>query len=287
MKNFRPLLLQEVPVRIPGLQFRRLRLNRHLPEVELVRHHEHAFSQVLLYLSGKGLLVLRDREVVIGPGSAVFLPPHTRHAFRESSGRRPLCMVLEFDWRGAVAGGIRTTRLPQAATSEVRRLLSGISRFAEPESPDTRIASAALVLQILDLLLIHLAVIQPRRPRTPASPVASSLERYLQKNLQEHLPVGRIARDLGFSPEHLNRMIRESTGLSVREFRDAVRLEAARKLLARGTAVRDAAAAVGMLDQNYFARWFKKLTGVQPSQSAQSGEFLPPDPKIPQQQTNC
>ncbi len=47
MKNYRPLLIQQLRLRLPGVQIRRLSLNRHLPEAEWVRPHAHPFSQGL------------------------------------------------------------------------------------------------------------------------------------------------------------------------------------------------------------------------------------------------
>lgn len=95
MKNYRPLLLQELNVRLPGLTLRRLRLNRHLPEVDSLSPHTHGFAQILCYLSGRGTMTVVRGEHEIRPGSVAFLPAHVEHAFRETGadGRCASCSI--------------------------------------------------------------------------------------------------------------------------------------------------------------------------------------------------
>ncbi len=53
---------------------RRLRLNRHLPEVDLLAEHNHPFAQILCYLHGGGLMTAEGRDYEIGPNALVMLP---------------------------------------------------------------------------------------------------------------------------------------------------------------------------------------------------------------------
>ena len=52
--DVRPIYSRDQGIRMRGLKIHRLRLNRHLPKVDLIADHDHAHSQILLYLGGAG-----------------------------------------------------------------------------------------------------------------------------------------------------------------------------------------------------------------------------------------
>lgn len=262
MKNYRPLLLQELDVRLPGAHIRRLRLHRHLPEVDLLAEHAHGFGQILYYLSGRGVMTVQDRPYETGPGTALFLPPHCVHAFRETTGRRPLCLVLDLDWRGSVKHGFSLARLSQSEAGMVRRELSELLRLPEPGDRSCRLLAAARVLQILDVLLGGLGVLPPRPRQTPS--FVKKFDRALRQAPGPLPRVTALAAELGYQTDHLNRIFKRATGQTLREYRDAFVLERARRALGANPRVRDACEELGFLDQNYFTRWFKKQTGLAP-----------------------
>jgi AraC-like DNA-binding protein len=77
--------------------------------------------------------------------------------------------------------------------------------------------------------------------------------------------VGELARRLGQDPDYLNRRFKRETGLTLRQQRDAIRLEAGKASLLAGSSVGEAAEKAGFDDLNYFSRWFKRHTGMPPS----------------------
>jgi AraC-like DNA-binding protein len=266
MKHYRPLLLQEIDARLPGLRIRRLRLNRHLPEVDQLARHDHAFSQVLCYLSGRGHMAVDGRDQEVGPGSVVFLPPRMPHGFRETSGRRPLCLVLDLDWRGAVKHGLSQARLTAAEAATIRQALAEVTRLPDPAHPSSRLLVAGVVLQVLDTLLRRLAMLPALHREEPA--IVRRFARELQK-AEEPLPaITAVAARMGYQTDYLNRIFKQATGQTLREYRDARVVEKASRLLREGRRVKEVCEVLGFLDQNYFARWFKKYTGLQPRRFA-------------------
>jgi AraC family transcriptional activator of pobA len=262
VKHYRPLLLQELDVRLPGVRIRRLRLNRHLPEVDQLARHTHAFSQILCYFSGRGRMSAASREQETGPGSVAFLPPHCEHSFRETTGRRPLCLVLDLDWRGAVKRGAALGRLTQAESTEIRRELAEITRLSDPTSPSSRLLVAGVVLRILDTLLRGLGLLPARTRETPA--FVRQFDRELQKAGEPLPAITDIASRMGYQTDYLNRIFKKATGQTLREYRDSRVVEKAQRLLRENRRVKEVCEILGFLDQNYFARWFRKYTGLQP-----------------------
>lgn len=270
MKHYRPLLLQELDVRLPGVRIRRLRLNRHLPEVDQFARHSHAFSQILCYLSGHGRTTADGREQEIGPGSVVFLPPRCEHGFRETSGRRPLCLVLDLDWRGAVKHGLAQARLSQAEATAIRRELAEITRLPDPTLATNRLLVSGVVLRILDTLLRGLSLLPAQRRETPA--FVRHFDRELQKSAGPLPSITEVAARMGYQTDYLNRIFKQATGQTLREYRDSRVIEKAQRLLREDRRVKEVCEMLGFLDQNYFSRWFRKYTGVQPRAWAGSSD---------------
>jgi AraC family L-rhamnose operon transcriptional activator RhaR len=127
-----------------------------------------------------------------------------------------------------------------------------------------------IVLELLDVLLERLGAAQPS-VRPSSAPVLQRLNRWLQQNGWEEFSRRRVAKDLGMQPDYLNRLVKKASGLTFGQWEDQVRLAQAREALHRKGSVAEAALAVGFAEQNYFARWFKRQTGLTPSKFRRDG----------------
>jgi AraC-like DNA-binding protein len=77
-----------------------------------------------------------------------------------------------------------------------------------------------------------------------------------------------LAERLGYQTDYLNRIFKQATGQTQREYRDARVIKKARRLLRESRRVKDVCEVLGFPDQNDLARWFNKFTGVPPSRYA-------------------
>ncbi len=114
----------------------------------------------------------------------------------------------------------------------------------------------------LDLLLSR---IRPNLPEAIPAAVSSFLESVFAA---DRMPgsIATYAKEAGISENYLSRLVKKSTGRSVGAWIDIVRIQRAKHLLATSAlSVIDVAAAVGIEDQSYFSRLFKKETGLTPS----------------------
>lgn len=100
--------------------------------------------------------------------------------------------------------------------------------------------------------------------------VPDIVNRFLESAFNPDLGIGTIssyAAQAGISENYLSRQVKQSTGRSVGEWIDAVRIVRAKKLLSETfLPIIDVATAVGLADQSYFARFFKRETGQTPSE---------------------
>jgi AraC-like DNA-binding protein len=69
---------------------------------------------------------------------------------------------------------------------------------------------------------------------------------------------------------HLARCFKKQLGLPPHAYLTQLRLQRARRLLAGGLGLAEAAAAVGFYDQSALSRHFKKIYGVTPGQYAKA-----------------
>lgn len=268
MKNIRPLFLRQLDVQLPGLRIRRLRLNRHLPETTAVRPHQHAYAQVLLYLGGRGLQQIgrgtRQQTHAIRTGTAVFLPPGQVHAFTETEHRRPLCLVVDLDWRGARQQRARLAQLNQIDLRAVRQWLSQLGRHERPGAGADQLRASGIVLQLLDTLWRGLGLLpQSTRPAAPVVPIVKAVERVLA-SASEGATLCDLAQQIGYQQDYLNRVLKAATGLTLGQMRSQRRVVRAQRLLREMRKVSDVAAQLGFDDANYFARWFRQQTGQTP-----------------------
>lgn len=114
----------------------------------------------------------------------------------------------------------------------------------------------------LDLLLSRL---RPNLPEGIPAAVSAFLESVFEPGRMPGT-IATYAEAAGISENYLSRLVKKSTGRSVGAWIDIVRIQRSKHLLATSTlSVIDIAAAVGIEDQSYFSRLFKKETGMTPS----------------------
>lgn len=126
----------------------------------------------------------------------------------------------------------------------------------------------AVILDVLDQALAALGFLGDKRPPVRALRFCRQVERVLAAgNRQDHdQSLNELARQLGYQQDYLNRQLKAECGLTLGQLRARARLEQSQRLLRdRRLSISAVAERVGLLDNNYFARWFKQQTGMSPS----------------------
>ncbi len=263
MHHFRSLLIDRVNVRMSGLRILSFALHRHLAEHSSIEFHSHHWSQVLLYCSGQGKQLFKDASLQVEAGTLVVVPPRMLHAFQRTSARAPQCLMINFHLRGERAHPQVVSVVSHAELARIRQHLADLLRLHAKARGLLHWESAMVILQILITMLRTAGWLEREQPLSRSDTGVAVRRLLTSMNPSDSLT--NVVRRSGYHRDHLNRLVKKETGLTLGQLRTSRRLARAKELLSRGMQVGNVAAEIGLPDQSYFARWFRRQTDRSPS----------------------
>ena len=281
MRNYRPIIIEKIGITLPGIEILKLRLNEHLPEIRS-SFHSHEHGQILIYLRGCGEQTVQGKRYPARAGTVIYVGPNERHRFERERSRQPLCLVIDVNLLSKNNDRSITTlgELPATELNLIRSRVSQLFGMSGTGSEDRIVAVGAVILDILDPVLrsigwLETKVIKRQRSGTINVRVGKIIN---DKIADASLSLSIISKMLGFQRDYLNRLLKKESGLTFSQIRSQIRLKKAQKMLMKGSSVGDVCVAVGMNDQNYFARWFRSQVGTTPTKwRLQSVTAIGPD----------
>ena len=237
----------------------RLESRGHTEAVLLKPFNIPSFSFAFL-TEGELLVEVEKRNIVLSPGQFLLVPEHKDiqvQYFKNCVGfdgrfgidflkdasyavlRNSVAMVQSFWFDDAVFIGALLNRMVTAYEDKDKSFLkSGLDLILGQLRPGGRIA--VVPEKFLSLVF--------DRERTPLS-------------------VSEYARMLGVTANYLNKTVKAHTHRTAIDWIELARLNIAKKLLRdQSVPIMEVALRAGMEDQSYFSRFFKKKTGLTPSQ---------------------
>jgi AraC family transcriptional activator of pobA len=248
---------------------------------EIDRHAHHGLTQVLMVFSG-GVTVRLD-DVVTSPVApcAVLVPAGTVHAFRFAPGTEG--RVLTFAEGRLGLGGAERAALVMslfAAPAVVDLTEAGVARerlerhfadideeFRDRRPGWTTAIEASVVGVLVWLARRHASTRRAEAAMRPEADLCARFRALVERRFAEHPPIGAYAADLGVTESRLDRAVRTVTGRSAFEVtQERLLLEARRKLVYIAAPVSKLAYELGFDDPAYFWRFFRRRTGMTPSE---------------------
>lgn len=265
MKNYRPILLQNLAVAVPGVRVRQLRLNQHTPEA-VWSTHSHDHGQLLIYLSGRGRQKITEKMHECRPGTVVYLEPGAMHGFERQMVRPPLVLVIDVDLEITRSTPHPCAQMPDADLTKVRGSVTRLFQIRQVEHREASLLVGSIVLEILDRVLLAAGWIKPfnRYGDAKMMNTTRSVERMLER-MGPEITMEAIAARSGYNMDHLNRRLKAECGLTLGQLRSRHRLQRAQRLIQQGLPLQTVGERVGILDNNYFSRWFRQQTGMTPT----------------------
>lgn len=212
-------------------------------------------------------------ELLSQPGDALLIRPGSRHDYGTGPAGRWVLQFAHFhprtDWLPLLDW---TPVGPGPAPGLGRIRLSGEPRRRFEDALGRTLALGRSGLERAELFALNafeeaLLWASTQRPGPGAlDPRLLAVLELIGSRLAEPLDVARLASAVALSPSRLSHLFREQLGVSVREFVERQRMQAAQQLLQLSArSVSEVATAVGYDDPLYFSTRFKRFSGRSPS----------------------
>jgi two-component system response regulator YesN len=108
-----------------------------------------------------------------------------------------------------------------------------------------------------------------------ASAIIAKVQAYIQDNLQKELNRDDIAHSVFRNPAYISRLFRKETGVSLTDYITQTRIEKAKRQLAEtNDKISNIAEGLSYVHFSYFAKLFKKVTGLSPQEYRKKHQVL-------------
>lgn len=235
-------------------------------------HHRRTFDCHVLILLLEGTLHITANGVPrdVHAGEYIFL-----RAGEEHYGHQPSTGRLSYLWVHMRAES-SVRQLTDAATylfpevGDVPNTARLASRFQqlidmsleEPAHPAAMMDCSCAML-LLELTRIH--TYQLPAKDYPAV-ILAALD-WIRSHYHQPFSVAELAQYVSYQPDYLSSLFKRSTGVSIVQYTNQLRIRMAKALLTNyDITIKEAAYSCGFPDEKYFMRLFRRLEGVTPSQ---------------------
>jgi len=235
----------------------------------LLLAHDRPHHLLLWFTRGQGRILLDGRRRGLGTHNAVFIPAGSLFAI--DSGRQSLGQVVSMP----VGTPLRLPDLPRQLRIrdvQVQSELSSLIESAQREQSQSRpLAQDALEAHVA-LMSVWLRRQMAADEHIPAPATAGErLSRHFCQLVSRHYAsgatMGFYAQELGVTPTHLSRTVKNATGKTAADILTERVVHAARSLLeSTPHPARNIAQHLGFGSAAYFTRFMQQHTGLSPSQ---------------------
>lgn len=243
--------------------------------------HKHDFYLTVFFTRGTGTHEVDFTNYKVRPGSVFFLSPGQMHNWNLSADADGFVFFHTREFYDLKFQSRRISDLPFFSalySSPVIYASLSLQKKIEPlfmsilrEYRSGRLMKDAMLISLIDQLYIEFARVYDPAVKVPQAHSGYMekfrvLESLIDKHYKEVRSPAVYAGMMNITPRHLNRICKSTVNKSVTEvITDRLMLEARRMLALPGNSIVDVANELGMFDQSYFSRVFKKVSGESPS----------------------
>lgn len=235
--------------------------------------HRHDYFSMYLLVAGETTQFIDFQEYVVQANALIMMRPEQIHFHVKA--RNAKLLQIKFREQFLIALTNRNNwldifnndviALDQDVTASFMRFVDLMDKEYQEDVKNKEIISK-IFSALLDKISIHLKNIDSGESKHNKS-IYKDFKRLLERNSLEEAKVSEYAKRLFISAGHLNDVVKEVTGKNAKTIINEQRiLEAKRLLYWTTTPIREVAYKIGFDDPTYFTRFFKKHTGMLPSE---------------------
>ena len=259
--------------RHPALPWAELRVSRDSPHC--YRLHMHAEYSIGIVDAGQARFQHASGGDAIQTGAVVLIEPGHWHACNPQHVRQwsYRMLYLQAEWLHQLTG-MQAIRFAHRAL-HLPAITQRVDQLCQPWPAHT---NANLWVEQLEALLRQPGLLQPGRDSEDrATPALDPLVEYALQQMHdqlEHQPdtafnVQTLAHAVDLTPPQFIRRFKAATGVTPGAYRLQLRINGARRLLAQGAPLADAAHRMGFADQSHLQRAFRDHHALTPGRYAQ------------------
>ena len=272
-------------------------------EGEIVERHSHEFFELVYVAKGQGEHFYKGEYYKISEGDVFMIEPGEEHAYRSGSKQPPLVYnvlfqptllrreleslsdVTSFVDFFYVEPFLRSTvhfeghlRLQPVEQMEIESLLDRIILDFKEKKLGYRILTKTRLIE----LFIFLSRCYHDRKHTPLTMLSTDekimqhISEFIRKHYAQPLTLVQVSEMCRMSTAGFSNKFKQYIGKTFIEFRNEIRIKAAKQMLAQtDTKIVEIAAEAGFDDLSFFNKLFKNAVGLSPSQyrkAARPGE---------------
>lgn len=245
--------------------------------------HRHDFYEVLYLSKGSGFHVIDGNKYEIKPPCIFFMSPGQAHKIEFSGDIEGYIYIFTSEFYLINQNNqnrliefpffftIRQDNPPLFLTrKEDIGFLESLFKKGIAETVDRENFSAELLRSVLDLILTFSATLYKTEDKLSKGKGHVMVKRFFQlveENYHQNLSVAEYAGKLAITPNHLTQTVAQLTGkTSSQIIKSKQILEIKRLLVHTNLSVTEIALRLNFPDQSYFAKFFKRETGISPLQ---------------------
>lgn len=233
---------------------------------------QHDFWEMVIVLEGSLGVTAGSDVFVLHKGQAVLHAPLEFHRLWSEGNSAPQIIIFSFSLRGMpeVASKIfeiKDLKKPLEILDKMRKSyeFSGINvvGIKNETFPENQTVIKELEIFLLEVLAEGAHAREVKKSHT-AENYARIIE-VMEKNTDKNLSVYDIAVMCRMSEVNLKKTFSRYSGMGVMVYFNRMKIARAVTMIANGVSVKEAAAALGFSNQNYFSTVFKRITGNPPT----------------------
>lgn len=238
--------------------------------------HRHKFYMICLVIAGSGTHVIDFEKTEIKANRLFFIRPEQVHFWNVQPGSKLAVVQFSEDFLTPLFSYHHIPAIAKTSESCFDLPLETVSTFwetikkIESEFTQNRINANKIIRAYIFILLSEIECLMNSDPhqryKSNKYTILDNFRYLINLRYKEVNSVKGYAKLLNVTPNYLNIIARETTGHTANELiHKRIILEAKRLLTGRNSDVSQVAYDLGFKDASYFARFFRKCSGVSPS----------------------
>ncbi len=238
--------------------------------------HWHDCSEIIYNIKGKATVFFVNKRYELKENEMIFVPPGRVHCFECDHTNERITLGIKNNMLAINPGTEKDFTLPfldnkteayciMELNEKTHKCFENLVAYQEEASPIRTLLSHGEILKIFAYVYSIWSdkgvVLAPNQINRNIALIRKTIE----ENLQEPPTAEEMAKMLSISYSYMHKLLRKHLNMSYNELINYTRVEVAKRLLlATDTNVTDICLHCGFCTSSYFAKIFKRYTGVTP-----------------------